>query len=155
MAEIDDSTPPGGSPAALADRYGRRAGRRGPRWLYPVLLGVVVVIGAVVSFVTYRNLGPPPIEGKQVAFRVIADDRVEISFEVRRDRPRDAAFCIVRARAQDGDEAGRKEVLVAPGERQTVTTTLLRTAKRAVTGEVFGCSYQVPAYLSSEPRPSG
>jgi len=53
-----------------------------------------------------------------------------------------------RRSVQDGDEAGRREVLVRPGGDTVRATTVLKTSKPPVTGEVFGCSYQVPAYLS-------
>jgi len=66
-----------------------------------------------------------------------------------RQTPEQPVVCIVRARAEDGDEAGRREVLVAPGADTVRATTVLRTSKVPVTGEVFGCSYQVPAYLST------
>jgi hypothetical protein len=35
-----------------------------------------------------------------------------------------------------------------------LASTVLRTSRRAVTGEVFGCSYDVPAYLDAGSTPS-
>ncbi|MCP2258948.1 protein of unknown function (DUF4307) [Streptoalloteichus tenebrarius] len=150
MAETDSSRA-----TDLAERYGRAGRRKAPRWAYPVLTVVVVLVGLALSVVLYQNLGSAPIEGKQVAFKVVDDGTVEIDLEVARDHPDRAAMCIVRARSRDGDEAGRREVLVPVGGDRVVVNTVLRTSKRPTTGEVFGCSYQVPAYLSSEPRPSG
>ncbi len=130
-------------------RYGSRA--RGPvspvlRW---ALLVVALVVGGVVAWIGYQNLGTQPIESEQAAFEVLDDSSVEITVEVARDRPERPAVCIVRARSEDGDEAGRREVLVPPAEGTSRVTTVLRTSKPPVTGEVFGCSYQVPAYLST------
>ncbi|SHG54833.1 DUF4307 domain-containing protein [Streptoalloteichus hindustanus] len=150
MAETDSSE----AERALADRYGRVGRRRAPRWAYPVLTAVVALAGLALAVILFRNLGSPPIEGKQVAYRVLDEGAVEVGFEVVRDHPDRAAMCIVRTRSQDGDEAGRREVLVPPGTDRTVLNAVVRTSKRPVTGEVFGCSYQVPAYLSSEPRPN-
>jgi hypothetical protein len=130
-------------------RYSRQSRRPMAKWTRWALLAVAVAVGAVVAFVGYRNLGTKPIEAKQTAFRILGDDRVEVSFEVSRDQPERAAVCIIRARSQDGDEGGRREVLVPPGNSVVVETTVLRTAKPPVTGEVFGCSYQVPPYLST------
>jgi len=122
--------------------------------VYAALLAVVVVACTALAVVSFTNLGNPPIEGRQVAFDVLDDSSVRISFEVARDQPERPGVCIVRSRSRDGDETGRREVLVPPGqERTVVVTTVLRTSKRPVTGEVFGCSYQVPAYLSSQLRP--
>lgn len=136
-----------------AHRYGSRGRRRPRRWVYWVLLGAFLVVGFVLAVVAYRNLGSKPVEGQQTAFAVLGDDRVKISFEVRRDHPEKPADCIVRARSQDGDESGRKEVYVPPDGVVTNLSTVLRTSKRPVTGEVYGCSYQVPSYLSKEAPP--
>lgn len=128
-----------------ADRYGAR---RAPRWLPVLLLVLVVIAGAGLAVLAYRNFGSPPIEGRQTAFRVLDDASVRITFQVVRRQPERAAVCIVRARSRDGDETGRKEVLVPAGAASVVIDTVLRTSRRPVTGEVFGCSYDVPAYLT-------
>lgn len=108
---------------------------------------MVALAGLGLAIAGYRNLGSPPIEGRQTAFRVIDDGSVEVTFQVVRREPARAAVCIVRARSEDGDETGRKEVYLAPGPANTLASTVLRTSRRPVTGEVFGCSYEVPAYL--------
>ncbi|WP_158842410.1 DUF4307 domain-containing protein [Saccharothrix deserti] len=129
-------------------RYGkpRRPLPKWARWSLPV---IAVLVGAVVAWVGYRNLGTMPVEAKQTAFEVLDDSSVEITFEVVRQTPEQPVVCIVRARSQDGDEAGRREVLVEPGADTVRATTVLKTSKPPVTGEVFGCTYQVPAYLST------
>lgn len=134
-------------------RYGPRR-RRLPRWAaswaQPVLLALAVTAGLVVAVVGYRNLGTAPIEGAEAAFEVLDDHSVRVTVEVVRDQPSRPAVCIVRARSIDGDETGRKEVYVPPGDRSELATTVLRTSRRPVTGEVFGCSYQVPVYLGPD-----
>ena len=139
-------------------RYGpRRDGHRLPGWVAKraqlVLLVLVVAAGLVVAVVGYRNLGSAPIEGAETAFAVLDDHSVRVTFEVVRDEPGRPAVCIVRARSLDGDETGRKEVYVPPGDRSELVTTVLRTSRRPVTGEVFGCSYQVPVYLRPDQVP--
>ncbi len=136
-------------------RYGPRRDRRwlpawAVSWVQPVLLVLVVAAGLVVAVVGYRNLGTAPIEGAATAFEVLDDHSVRVTFEVVRDQPSRPAVCIVRARSVDGDETGRKEVYVPPGGRSELASTVLRTSRRPVTGEVFGCSYQVPVYLRPE-----
>jgi Domain of unknown function (DUF4307) len=141
--------------AGLADRYGRRTPRTPRRLRYLVGTVVAVAIGLVVAVVAYRNLGSQPIDAKQTSFDVVNDSSVRVSFSVTRDHPERAADCIVRARALGGEETGRREVYVPPADGVVQRTTLLRTVRRAVTGEVFGCSYTVPPYLSTTGQPSG
>ncbi|MGM1063407.1 DUF4307 domain-containing protein [Saccharothrix sp. Mg75] len=129
-------------------RYGTRR-RPLPKWARWSLPVIAVLIGGVIAWVGYRNLGTMPVEAKQTAFTVRDDSTVEVTFEVVRETPEDAVVCIVRARSEDGDESGRREVLVPPGPGTVRQTTVLKTSKPPVTGEVFGCSYQVPAYLST------
>jgi hypothetical protein len=112
-----------------------------------VLVAAVILIGLGLAVTGYRNLGSPPIQGRQTAFLVLDDGSVRISFQVVREQPQRQAVCIVRARSEDGDETGRKEVFVAPGAPSVIVETVLRTSRRPVTGEVFGCSYEVPDYL--------
>ena len=138
-------------PVRPADRYGSR---RSPRWLPALLLVAVLALATVIAVVGFRNLGSPPIQGRQTAFRVIDDGTVEVTFQVVRRQPERAAVCIVRARSRDGDETGRKEVFVPAGPGSAVASTVLRTSRRAVTGEVFGCSYDVPPYLEPASTPS-
>jgi hypothetical protein len=54
----------------------------------------------------------------------------------------------VRARSIDGGETGRREVLVPPSSQATVqVTTVVKSSKRPVVGDVYGCGTDVPAYL--------
>jgi Domain of unknown function (DUF4307) len=139
------------NPTRPAERYGSR---RTPRWLPAVLLVTVVAVTTAAAVLGFRNLGSPPIEGRQTAFNVLDEGRVEVVFQVVRERPERAAVCIVRARSRDGDETGRKEVYVPAGARSVIASTVIRTSRRPVTGEVFGCSYDVPAYLEPVTAPS-
>lgn len=136
-----------------AGRYGSRSGRKPPRWVFWTLLTVVLVTALVLAVVGYRNLGTQPIEARQAAFQVLDDHAVRITFEVSRDHPEQPADCIVRSRSADGDETGRKEVYVPAGGEIMTLSTVLRTSKRPVTGEVYGCSYHVPSYLPKEAPP--
>jgi hypothetical protein len=132
-----------------AGRYGSRDTRRGPRWVYWALLGVFVAAGLVVAYVAYVNLGDGPITTEPASYQIVDDGTVKFGFTVTRDDPSKAADCIVRTRAADGDEAGRREVLVPAGGGQRTVDTVVHTSKRAVSVEVYGCSYQVPPYLTA------
>ena len=142
-------------PQVPADRYGKRAEqrpRRGLRWL---LATVTVLLGLGVAYIGYQNQGTQPITGEQVAFDVLDDHSVHITFRVVRDDPSKPADCVVRAREESGAEVGRKEVLIPAADGPVTHETVLRTSARATTGEVFGCTYTIPEYLSSNAQPVG
>lgn len=138
----------------LEDRYGTRP-RKTSRRTYWILGACAVLLGGVIAWVGYVNLGTAPIETQQVGFENLPDDAMRFTFEVARDTPDRAAVCIVRTRVLDGSEGGRKEVLVPPGPASVRVTTVIESGDEPVTADVFGCSYQVPAYLSTELPPSG
>jgi hypothetical protein len=48
-----------------------------------------------------------------------------------------------------GAESGRKEILVPAGGGIRRLSTVIRSIGRPVTADVFGCSYDVPPYLST------
>lgn len=130
-------------------RYGSRGRARSRPWLRRSLFGLAVLLFLAAAVIGYQNIGSQPIEGKQSAFAVLDDRSVRITTEVRRDEPERPAECVVRARSEDGEEVGRKEVLIPPGENATHRDTVLRTTSKATIGEVYGCSYRVPEYLAA------
>ena len=138
----------------LEDRYGARP-RRASRRTYWILGGCAILLGGVIAWIGYVNLGTAPIETQQVGFENLPNDTMRFTFEVTRDTPDRPAVCIVRTRVLSGGEGGRREVLIPPGPSSTRVTTTIRSTAEPVTADVFGCSYQVPAYLSTALRPSG
>ncbi len=65
-----------------------------------------------------------------------------------RKDPSRPVVCIVRARSYDGAETGRREVLVGPSEAKTVqVTTTVKSYRRPVVGDIYGCGTDVPEYL--------
>lgn len=136
-------------------RYGSRTRARIRPWLRWVLfgLGLVVLLGAAV--IGYKNLGSKPIEGKQSAFTLIDDHSVNVTVELQRQQPERPAECVVRARSKDGREVGRKEVLVEPAQDTVRRDTVVQTSSPGVIGEVYGCTYKVPEYLSNPMGPTG
>ena len=142
------------SDAMLEDRYGTRP-RRMSRRAYWVLGAIAILLGGVAAWIGYVNLGRAPIETEQVGFENLAGNQMRFTFEITRDTPDRPAVCIVRTRVLSGEEGGRREVLVAPGPDTMRVTTTIKSGKEPVTADVFGCSYQVPRYLSTSLRPSG
>lgn len=138
----------------LAQRYGTRP-RRTSRRTYWLLGAVALLFGAAIAWVGYVNLGSAPIETQATTFDNLPDNGMRLTFEVTRDSPERDVVCIVRVRVLDGSEGGRKEVLVPAGRESTRVTTDIRSVAEPVTADVFGCSYQVPTYLSTDLPPSG
>lgn len=152
------SAPPSGAEtrSKLADRYG--AARKTPwasrrrKWVFG-LLGLLV--GALAAYLGYHNLGSDPIEAQTLGFEEKPDNSMTVKLNVTRDDPGKAGVCIVNTRDRSGAESGRREVLVPPASDSLVVTPTIRSNGRPVTADVFGCSYDVPPYLSTPKRPTG
>lgn len=145
-------TAPG--PTLPAGRYGDPRPRRSRRGRL-VFIALGLALGGLLTFLAYRNLGTAPIETERTSFESMSDNRMRLVFQVSRTTPERPVVCIVRVRGLDGSEGGRKEVLVPPGEPSVRVSTVVRSTSEPVTADVFGCSYQVPAYLSTAEPPSG
>lgn len=114
-----------------------------------MLFGVVaLLVSGTVAYVAYTNLGTAPIAGERVAFAEKPDNAMEITVNVTRDDPNRAGVCIVRVRDKAGAESGRKEILIQPGAKNSRVTTTIKSIGKPVTADIFGCSYDVPRYLS-------
>jgi hypothetical protein len=130
-------------------RYGRQQmPRRTRRLLLAGLAVLVVAAGLVVAIVASQRLGTQDVKGELGAYRLIDDQTVEVTVTVTRDDPSRPAVCIVRARSLDGEETGRREFLVPPSEQPTVqVTTIVKSSRPPVIGDVYGCGLDVPPYL--------
>jgi len=130
-------------------RYGRqRLDRRSRRWIVIGLSALVVVAGVAIAAVAYSRLSSVDVKGELGGYRVIDPNTVSVTVSVTRDDPSQPVVCIVRARSYDGDETGRREVLVPAATEQTVqVTTTVESSRPAVMGDVYGCGTDVPAYL--------
>ncbi|MCV7399600.1 DUF4307 domain-containing protein [Mycobacterium fragae] len=130
-------------------RYGRPRLSRATRRRVAIALAVLVVaVGVVVAVIGYRRLGSSDVEGKLAGYRLIDDHTVSVTISVTRSDPSRPVDCIVRVRSKDGSETGRREVLVPPASQATVqVTTIVKSSKPAVLGDVYGCGTDVPGYL--------
>ncbi len=129
-------------------RYGRRRSLRPSRRRATILAAVVAVAGVALTAIVYQRLGRSDVEGSLAGYRLIDSHTVSVTISVTRKDPSRPVDCIVRVRAQDGSETGRREVLVAPSAQTTVqVTTVLKSSKPAVVGDIYGCGTDVPGYL--------
>ena len=132
-----------------AARYGRpRLSLSKRRWIAIGLGVLVLVIGIVIAVIASQRLGTGKVKGDLGGYQLIDDETVQVTITVTRDDPSRPVVCIVRARAIDGSETGRREVLVPPSAQKTVqVTTVVKSSKPPVVGDVYGCGTDVPPYL--------
>ena len=132
-----------------AARYGRQQlSRRTRRWIAIGLTALVLVAGVAIAAVAFFRFGAGDVKGELGGYRIVDDRTVEVTVSVTRDDPSPQVVCIVRARSYDGNEIGRRELLVAPSTAETVQVrTIVTTSAPAVVGEVYGCGSDVPSYL--------
>jgi Domain of unknown function (DUF4307) len=132
-----------------AARYGRQRLSRGSRRRLAIGLGVLVLVaGVAVAIVASHRLGSGDVQGELGGYQLVDDETLSVTIKVTRSDPSRPVVCIVRARAIDGSETGRREVLVPPSSQHTVTvTTAVKSTRRPVAGDVYGCGTDVPTYL--------
>jgi Domain of unknown function (DUF4307) len=130
-------------------RYGRsRLSRLSRRRLTIGVAVLVVATGLVVAVVGYQPLGTSDVAGSLAGYRLIDDETASVTISVTRSDPSRPVDCIVRVRAKDGSETGRREVLVPPSEAATVqVTTTVKSSRSPVMADIYGCGTDVPGYL--------
>lgn len=128
------------TPAFPPGRYGRR--RDGRRHLgVPITFGaIVLVVCAALTVKLYHQYGDPTYHGQIVGWRDVTDSQMTIDFTVNVPAGGSAA-CVLRARAYDGTEVGRRTATVhASGGASTIEAREpVPTTARAAVGEVLSC----------------
>ena len=129
-------------------RYGRSRLSRVSRRLVVIGLAVLVVAaGLVVAVIGYQRLGTSDVAGSLAGYQVIDNETVSVTISVTRSDPSRPVDCIVRVRANDGSETGRREVLVPPSDQATVqVTTTVKSFQPPVMADIYGCG-PVTSYL--------
>ena len=128
------------NPAFPPGRYGRRRdGRRRPV-LPVVLLALVITASVLVSVKLYQRYGQTDYQAQIVGWQPPTATTMTIKFTVR--VPAGAsARCVLRARDYDGNEVGRRTVVVTAGADATSVEAEepVTTKARASVGDVLGC----------------
>ncbi|BAX94069.1 DUF4307 domain-containing protein [Mycobacterium shigaense] len=130
-------------------RYGRTRLSRLARRRAAIALGVLVVgAGITLAVVGYQRLGTSDVSGSLAGYRVIDAETASVTISVTRSDPSRPVDCIVRVRAKDGGETGRREVLVPPSQATTVqVTTTVKSSRPPAMADIYGCGADVPDYL--------
>ena len=129
-------------------RYGRsRLSRVSRRRVVIGLAVLVVAAGLVVAVIGYQRLGTSDVAGSLAGYQVIDNETVSVTISVTRSDQSRPVDCIVRVRAKDGSETGRREVLVPPSDQATVqVTTTVKSFQPPVMADIYGCG-PVTSYL--------
>ena len=115
-----------------------------------VIVGAVVVVVCVIgAYFAYQKFAVHEMESDVMSYEIIDDSRLDVTVKVTREDPSREAVCLVRARSKDGSETGRREVLVPAGTDGTVLITApVITSRDPGMGDLYGCSFDVPEYLT-------
>lgn len=132
-------------------RYGRSRLSRVSRRRVVIAVGLLVVaVGLVVAVIGYQRLGARDVTGSLAGYAVIDNETASVTISVTRSDPSRPVDCIVRVRAKDGSETGRREVLVPPSAATTVqVTTTVKSSQPPAMADIYGCGADVPSYLRS------
>ena len=130
-------------------RYGRSRLSRSWRRRVAIALGVLVLAaGIAVATVGYQRLCTSDVSGSLAGYQVIDNETASVTISVTRSDPSRPVDCIVRVRAKDGSETGRREVLVPPSAQATVqVTTTVKSSQPPAMADIYGCGTDVPGYL--------
>lgn len=130
-------------------RYGRPRLSRRARRRVAIALGVLVAAaGIVIAVIGYQRISTSAVTGSLVGYRLVDDETASVTISVTRSDPSRPVACIVRVRAANGSETGRRELLVPPSEATTVqVTTTVKSSQPPVMADVYGCGTEVPSYL--------
>lgn len=130
-------------------RYGRPRLSRRARLRVAIALGVLVAAaGIVIAVIGYQRISTSAVTGSLVGYRLVDDETASVTISVTRSDPSRPVACIVRVRATNGSETGRRELLVPPSEATTVqVTTTVKSSQPPVMADVYGCGTEVPSYL--------
>lgn len=123
--------------------------RRTRRRVVIGLFLLIVTVGVVIALIAFQRFGTGEVKGELGGYKLIDDQTVAVTITVTRSDPSVPAVCIVRARSIDGDETGRREILVPPStEKSVVIDAVVKSTKPPVVGDIYGCGTDVPAYLT-------
>jgi hypothetical protein len=130
-------------------RYGRqKLSSRTRRRVVIGLFLLIVTAGVVIALVAFQRFGTGDVKGELGGYKIVDDETVAVTITVTRSDPSVPAVCIVRARSINGDETGRREILVPPSTATSVVIdAVVKSSKPPVVGDIYGCGIDVPPYL--------
>ena len=128
------------TPVFPPGRYGRRRDGKRHVLVPAILVTALIVASALLMVKLYRQYGDPTYDAQVIRYTGITDTQVTVDFHVTVP-PGGSATCLLRARAYDGTDVGRRTVTVrASGtDRQITASEQVPTTAKAFIGEVLRC----------------
>ena len=131
-----------------------RLSARARKAVLAALVVAVLIAGGAVAYAYYSTLGATDLQGQAIRYETIDDSTMGADISLSRDDPSRPAMCVVRARNKEGTEVARREVYFPPtGFDSTVVSTTMHTSLPGGVVDVYGCTYNVPAYLQEASTP--
>jgi hypothetical protein len=134
----------------MQERYGLNRRPVG-RWIGVTILTIAFVAALGYVFV---GLTRSSVEARLVTWDDVAADRVDITFQARRQAT-DELHCVLRAQDEKRTDVGYATVIVPAGEPEIVVDYSLRTLAPAYTAELLGCAAGGPPNVSAPAFPPG
>lgn len=120
----------------MRERYG--VNRRS--WGTVLLVGVVVVaFFLALAFIVFA-FSTDRVQSRLLAWEIVSDDRVDITFEVRPPDDRDVV-CVLRAQDSTRADVGYARAVIPGGTAYVNLTYSLRTLIPAYTAELLECGF--------------
>jgi hypothetical protein len=119
----------------MAARYGVKPTSR---VLVALVAALAIGFAVGVAWIGW-HLATPPVSVKLLAYDVVDDSLVNVTFEVRRDTLTDTV-CVVRAQDVKHTDVGYAVVTITRGRDYVQPTYPLATRSRATVAEVLGCA---------------
>lgn len=116
------------------------------------LFCIALVAGLALAIAMYlRTANEHTVTGATTDVKTIDENTFELTVDIEREDTDAASYCIVTALNYDVAEVGRREILIPEGGNSTQRMVIhIATTESAVSGDVYGCSYTVPEYLSEQ-----
>lgn len=134
-------------------RYGDNNRRLPGKLIVVGIIGMLVVAAAYI-FVQMNRVSTPDVTATQAGWareEGREDDVFIFTLDVTREDPSLDAYCIIYALNYDVAEVGRRDVFIPAGGPSTVRLDVpIQTREKAVAGDVYGCSTEMPEFLSEK-----
>ena len=131
----------GASYSERVDHGRTRAGDLTSKAVAAVFVAIIVV-GIFFGFQYLQSRDDVNAQISYVSHEEIDEDTLGVWVDITRNRPEEAAYCIVQAYDYSKAEVGRRETIRAFVE--------IPTTAPAVAGDAYGCSSTIPPYMDTE-----
>ena len=119
-----------------------------------VIFFFLLLAAVVVVFQYTQKQQDTPVTATRISHQRLTDNTLRLTYDVQRKDVNVPSYCIILAWDYDKNEIGRREVLnPVGGEEFTRIVADIPTRGVPVVGETYGCSVNVPSYLTDAALP--